>query len=49
MTATAESTTTATEVSGAEIRLEEVTKRYPGQKAAAVDSLSLTIPDTRHD
>ncbi len=32
------------EVSGAEIRLDGVTKRYPGQKAAAVDNLSLTIP-----
>ena len=34
----------AAPVSGAEIRLEGVTKRYPGQKAAAVDSLTLTIP-----
>ncbi len=32
------------EISGAEIRLEDVTKRYGGQKAAAVDGLSLTIP-----
>ena len=32
------------EISGAEIRLEDVTKRYPGQKTAAVDGLSLTIP-----
>ncbi|MEO5652582.1 MAG: ABC transporter ATP-binding protein [Marmoricola sp.] len=32
------------EISGAEIRLEGVTKRYPGQKTAAVDGLSLTIP-----
>ena len=31
-------------VSGAEIRLEGVVKRYPGQKAPAVDNLSLTIP-----
>ena len=31
-------------ISGAEIRLENVTKRYPGQKAAAVDGLNLTIP-----
>src|SRR3954447_2654998 len=31
-------------VSGAEIRLDGVTKRYPTQKAAAVDNLSLTIP-----
>jgi len=32
------------EVSGAEIRLEGVVKRYAGQKTPAVDSLSLTIP-----
>ncbi|TYL45192.1 ATP-binding cassette domain-containing protein [Nocardioides sp. BGMRC 2183] len=32
------------EISGAELRLENVVKRYPGQKAAAVDDLSLTIP-----
>ena len=32
------------EISGAEIRLENVTKRYPGQQAAAVDGLSLVIP-----
>jgi osmoprotectant transport system ATP-binding protein len=31
-------------ISGAEIRLENVVKRYPGQKAAAVDGLNLTIP-----
>ncbi|MEV7428090.1 ABC transporter ATP-binding protein [Nocardioides sp. NPDC092400] len=31
-------------VSGAEIVLEDVVKRYPGQERAAVDSLSLTIP-----
>ncbi len=31
-------------ISGAEIRLENVTKRYPGQGAAAVDGLNLTIP-----
>ncbi len=31
-------------ISGAELRLENVVKRYPGQKAAAVESLSLTIP-----
>ncbi len=31
-------------ISGAEIRLENVTKRYPGQNAAAVDGLSLVIP-----
>ncbi len=32
------------EISGAEIRLDDVTKRYPGQSAAAVDGLSLIIP-----
>ena len=32
------------EISGAEIRLDHVTKRYPGQQAAAVDGLSLIIP-----
>ncbi len=32
------------EISGAEIRLENVTKKYPGQQAAAVDGLSLVIP-----
>ncbi|SDD51464.1 ABC transporter ATP-binding protein [Nocardioides lianchengensis] len=37
-------TTDQPEVSGAEIALENVTKRYPGQKAAAVDGLTLTIP-----
>ncbi|WP_370289632.1 ATP-binding cassette domain-containing protein [Nocardioides sp.] len=31
-------------VSGAEIVLTDVVKRYPGQKAAAVDGLTLTIP-----
>ena len=31
-------------ISGAEIRLENVTKRYAGQRAAAVDGLNLTIP-----
>jgi osmoprotectant transport system ATP-binding protein len=31
-------------ISGAEIRLENVTKRYAGQKSAAVDGLSLTVP-----
>jgi osmoprotectant transport system ATP-binding protein len=34
----------ANAISGAEIRLENVTKRYPGQQAAAVDGLSLVIP-----
>jgi len=32
------------EVSGAELRLENVVKKYSGQKVAAVQSLSLTIP-----
>ena len=32
------------DISGAEIELREVTKRYPGQKSPAVDSLSLTVP-----
>jgi osmoprotectant transport system ATP-binding protein len=31
-------------ISGAEIRLEDVTKRYAGQHTAAVDGLSLVIP-----
>jgi osmoprotectant transport system ATP-binding protein len=31
-------------VSGVEIVLEEVTKRYPGQKQAAVQDVSMTIP-----
>src|SRR4051794_19995909 len=31
-------------ISGAELRLENVVKRYPGQKVSAVESLSLTIP-----
>ncbi|GGR69469.1 osmoprotectant transport system ATP-binding protein [Nocardioides luteus] len=34
----------ADDVSGIEIELDEVVKRYPGQKMAAVDSLSLTVP-----
>jgi osmoprotectant transport system ATP-binding protein len=34
----------AGEVSGVEIVLEDVVKKYPGQKAPAVNSLSLTIP-----
>ena len=45
MTATTEAAASAgEEISGAEIRLENVTKRYPGQKVAAVDGLSLVIP-----
>ncbi|MET0999968.1 MAG: ABC transporter ATP-binding protein [Marmoricola sp.] len=39
-----DATTSSTDISGAEIRLENVTKRYPGQKTAAVDGLNLTIP-----
>ena len=39
-----EGRTTETQVSGAEIVLEDVVKQYPGQKTPAVDSLSLTIP-----
>jgi len=31
-------------VSGVEIVLEGVTKRYPGQKQAAVQDVSMTIP-----
>ena len=33
-----------TEISGVKIELDEVTKRYPGQKSPAVDSFSMTIP-----
>ncbi|MCO1581408.1 ATP-binding cassette domain-containing protein [Crossiella sp. SN42] len=32
------------QVSGVQIELTEVTKRYPGQKTAAVESVSMTIP-----
>ncbi|WHT19567.1 ATP-binding cassette domain-containing protein [Crossiella sp. CA-258035] len=32
------------QVSGVQIELTEVTKRYPGQQAAAVESVSMTIP-----
>ncbi len=39
-----DATTSSSGISGAEIRLENVTKRYPGQKTAAVDGLNLTIP-----
>ncbi|MEG9225425.1 ABC transporter ATP-binding protein [Aeromicrobium sp. Sec7.5] len=31
-------------ISGAELQLENVVKKYPGQKTPAVESLSLTIP-----
>jgi len=43
---TSPTTTTAphTDVSGAAIDLVDVTKRYPGQKSAAVDGLSLNVP-----
>jgi osmoprotectant transport system ATP-binding protein len=45
-TADSTSPTTAPEagVSGAAIDLVDVTKRYPGQKAAAVDGLTLNVP-----
>jgi len=43
-TEAAPGSTGAGSISGAEIRLEDVTKRYPGQEAAAVDGLSLVIP-----
>ena len=32
------------EVSGVEIQLENVTKRYPGTREAAVDNFSMTVP-----
>jgi osmoprotectant transport system ATP-binding protein len=44
MTTAPEKTSQDSGVSGAEIVLEDVVKKYPGQEAAAVDSLSLTIP-----
>jgi osmoprotectant transport system ATP-binding protein len=34
----------AAEVSGVEIQLEEVTKRYPGQTEPAVDRFSMSVP-----
>ncbi|MGH3995656.1 MAG: ATP-binding cassette domain-containing protein, partial [Pseudonocardiaceae bacterium] len=41
----AESTENSTAAeSGAEIRLEHVSKRYPGTAAAAVDDVTMTIP-----
>jgi osmoprotectant transport system ATP-binding protein len=43
-TAQGQAESTPGDVSGAEIVLEDVVKRYPGQDAAAVDSLSLTVP-----
>ncbi|OAK57364.1 ABC transporter ATP-binding protein [Rhodococcoides kyotonense] len=36
--------TTRQHVSGVDIVLDSVTKRYPGQKAAAVDNVSMTVP-----
>jgi osmoprotectant transport system ATP-binding protein len=49
MTATPDQTTTGKtgttgEVSGVEIALDEVVKRYAGQRTPAVDALSLTVP-----
>jgi osmoprotectant transport system ATP-binding protein len=43
-TSTSTSTSTSTDVSGVEITLDNVVKRYSGQRGNAVDSLSLTIP-----
>jgi osmoprotectant transport system ATP-binding protein len=42
--ATSEPVRADRDVSGAEIELREITKRYPGQRSPAVDSLSLTVP-----
>ena len=39
-----EASSRSEEISGAELRLENVVKKYPGQKVPAVESLSLTIP-----
>jgi osmoprotectant transport system ATP-binding protein len=39
-----ESTAEAASISGVEIQLDEVTKRYPGQAAPAVDGVTLTVP-----
>ncbi|GAB3488032.1 ATP-binding cassette domain-containing protein [Flexivirga lutea] len=44
MTALESTTEAGNAVSGAEIRLDGVTKIYRGQKAPAVDSISLTVP-----
>ena len=41
---TSPTTAPAAGVSGAAIDLVDVTKRYPGQKAAAVDGLTLNVP-----
>jgi osmoprotectant transport system ATP-binding protein len=43
-TTTTEHTAALNAVSGVEIELVDVTKRYPGQKKPAVDGVSLTIP-----
>jgi osmoprotectant transport system ATP-binding protein len=44
VTETAAAEPTAQSVSGAELRLENVTKRYPNTKAPAVDEFTMTIP-----
>lgn len=44
MTALETTTASSEQVSGAEIRLDGVTKIYRGQKAPAVDNISLTVP-----
>ncbi|GLY64128.1 ATP-binding cassette domain-containing protein [Amycolatopsis taiwanensis] len=41
---TSVSAETSDAVSGAEIQLEHVTKRYPGSREAAVDDVTMTIP-----
>ncbi|TWH01982.1 osmoprotectant transport system ATP-binding protein [Nocardioides sp. J9] len=41
---TAHNDDTSREISGAELVLTDVVKKYPGQKTAAVEGLSLTIP-----
>ncbi|MFC4374681.1 ABC transporter ATP-binding protein [Nocardia halotolerans] len=43
-TAAPASSTTASAVSGVEIVLDQVTKRYPAQPVAAVEEVSMTIP-----
>ena len=43
-TSTNETSDASNEISGAELVLTDVVKRYPGQKVPAVQSLSLTIP-----
>ncbi|UAL29155.1 ABC transporter ATP-binding protein [Nocardioides rotundus] len=44
MTSTSETQQTSGSLSGAEIRLEDITKKYPGQRIPAVNDLSLTVP-----